>query len=207
MLDSHSRASHHVSEWHSQICLRQGSFALGIERSRPTGGRSASAAPQSHLQKPRHPSLKRAIDMTEMSSQPSPQVPRFMWSSSPGSVIAKACLRQGSFAPGNPGMSTTGGRSASAAPQSHLQRRATTGGRSASAAPQSHFATMFKSHRPLQFSRGLPPVLWGKQEGSVRGIFKAWVKASTLGWLNRRHSPILTTTLPIFPSPADLLVA
>ena len=34
--------------------------------------------------------------------------------------IAKACLRQGSFAPGNPGMSTTGGRSASAAQQSHL---------------------------------------------------------------------------------------
>ena len=27
---------------------------------------------------------------------------------------------EGSFAPGNPGMSTTGGRSASAAPQSHL---------------------------------------------------------------------------------------
>ena len=27
-------------------------------------------------------------------------------------VIAKACLRQGSFAPGNPGMSTTGGRPA-----------------------------------------------------------------------------------------------
>ena len=34
-------------------------------------------------------------------------------------------------------MSTTGGRSASAAPQSHLIRL-TTGGRSASAAPQSH---------------------------------------------------------------------
>ena len=33
-------------------------------------------------------------------------------------MIAKACFRQGSFAPGNPGMSTTGGRSASAAPQS-----------------------------------------------------------------------------------------
>ena len=31
-------------------------------------------------------------------------------------MIAKACLRQGSFAPGNPGIATTGGRSASAAP-------------------------------------------------------------------------------------------
>ena len=30
---------------------------------------------------------------------------------------------------------------------------------------------------------------------------------TTLGWLNRRHGPILTTTLPVVPSPADLLVA
>ena len=37
-------------------------------------------------------------------------------------MIAKACLRQGSFAPGNPGIATTGGRSASAAPQSHFFR-------------------------------------------------------------------------------------
>jgi hypothetical protein len=32
-------------------------------------------------------------------------------------------------------------------------------------------------------------------------------QGSTLGWLNRRHGPILTTTLPVVPSPADLLVA
>ena len=37
-------------------------------------------------------------------------------------VIAKACLRQGSFALGNRGIATTGGRSASAAQQSHLLR-------------------------------------------------------------------------------------
>ena len=64
-----------------------------------TGGRSASAAP-SHICKAFGEHRNHAIGCD---------------------VIAKACLRQGSFAPGNPGMSTTGGRSASAAPQSQLQ--------------------------------------------------------------------------------------
>ena len=40
-------------------------------------------------------------------------------------MIAKACLRQGSFARGNRGIATTGGRSAGAAQQSHLQWRTT----------------------------------------------------------------------------------
>ena len=37
-------------------------------------------------------------------------------------MIAKACLRQGSFAPGNPGIATTGGRSAAAQRRSHICR-------------------------------------------------------------------------------------
>ena len=35
-------------------------------------------------------------------------------------MIAKACLRQGSFAPGNQGIATTGGRSAAAQRRSHI---------------------------------------------------------------------------------------
>jgi hypothetical protein len=74
--------------------------------------------------------------------------------------------------------------------------------------PESLEGRGFKSHRPPQFSGDCPGrVLWGEQEGSVRGYLKGLGQGSTLGWLNRRHGPILTTTLPVVPSPADLLIA
>ena len=43
--------------------------------------------------------------------------------------------------------------------------------------------------------------------GARRHAGKGLGQGSTLGWLDRRHGPILTTTLPVVPSPADLLVA
>jgi len=66
----------------------------------------------------------------------------------------------------------------------------------------------FKSHRPLQLSRGLPrPCPLGEAGGKRKGVFSRLGSRPTLGWLNRRHGPILTTILLIVPSPADLLVA
>src|SRR5262245_57672775 len=62
-----------------------------------------------------------------------------------------------------------------------------------------------QDRRLLQFSRGLPPPCPLGEEGG--GIVKSLGQGSSLGWLNRHHGPILTTTLPVVPSPADLLVA